>query len=93
LGSALDLAEGKERGKESAAHENKSLEATNEVLHKHLCDTLEQSNGIARFATENMLATRTAADLVVKKQLLRNQAAVRDSWSAPLRIRRSSWGP
>jgi hypothetical protein len=67
LGRALGLAEGKERGKESVAHENERLKATNEALHKHLCDTLEQSNGIARLATENMLATRTAADLVVKK--------------------------
>lgn len=73
LGQALGLAEGIERGKESVARENASLKATNEALHKRLCESLKQSNGIA---TENLLATRTAADLVVKKQQLRNQIAV-----------------
>ncbi len=50
-GCALGLAEGLEKGKDSAACANAtqiaSLKATNEALHKQLCDILEQSNGVA----------------------------------------------
>jgi hypothetical protein len=50
-GFALCLAEGIDKGRESAARDNAteiaSLKATSEAVHKNLCDILEQSNGVA----------------------------------------------
>jgi hypothetical protein len=66
LGRALGLAEGIERGKELLARENTSLRTTNEALHKRLCDTLEQSNGVA---TENLLATHIGGQPNVNSKL------------------------
>jgi flagellar biosynthesis/type III secretory pathway protein FliH len=51
LGRALGLAEGIGMENEILARENASLRTTNEALHNYLCDTLEQSNGVA---TENL---------------------------------------
>ena len=73
-GRALGLAEGLEKGKESAACANAtqiaSLTATNEALHKQLCDILEQSNGVA---TGQLIATLTASDLVVANRQQNNK--------------------
>ncbi len=73
-GCALDLAEGLEKGKESAACANAtqlaSLKATNEALHKQLCGILEQSNGVA---TGQLIATQTASELVVENRKLNNK--------------------
>ena len=71
-GLAQGLAEGIEKGKELVARDNASLKATNEALHKRLCELLEQSNGVA---TQNLLATQTAAEFVVEIQQYRNKVA------------------
>ena len=71
MGRNLELEKGLKRGKELAERENASLGDTNEALHKRLCDTLEQSNGVA---TENLIATQMAAELDVEIQQYINQA-------------------
>ncbi len=70
LGRTLGLKEGLKRGKELVERENASLRATNEALHQRLCDTLEQSNGVA---SENLIATHTAAQFAVEIQQYINQ--------------------
>jgi hypothetical protein len=69
-GRTLGLEEGLKRGKELVEHENTSFRATNKALHKRLCDTLEQSNGVA---TGNLIATQTAAQFAVEIQQYKNQ--------------------
>jgi hypothetical protein len=64
------LEEGLKIEKELVEREHASLRATNETLHKRLCDTLEQSNGVA---TENLIATQTAAQFAVEIKQYRNQ--------------------
>jgi hypothetical protein len=72
-GCVLGLAERIDKGRLSAAHANAleivSLKATNEAVHKQLCNILEQSNGVA---TGQFFATQTASDLVVENRKLPN---------------------
>jgi hypothetical protein len=59
-GFALGLAEGIDKGRGSAANANAtviaSLKATNEAVHKQLCNILEQSNGVV---TGQLIATQS----------------------------------
>ena len=71
-GRAQGLTEGIKEATQSAAREVESLRATNNDLQKRLSETLEQSNGVA---TENLLATQTAAGFVVELQRERNLVA------------------
>jgi hypothetical protein len=70
------LAQGIDKGRESAAHANAtsseiaSIKATNEAVHKHHYNILEQSNGVA---TGQLIATQTASDLVVENRKLSNK--------------------
>ena len=86
-GCALGLAEGLEKGKESAACANAtqiaSLKATNEALHKQLCDILEQSNGVA---TGQLIATLTASDLVVENRQQNNKIEALEHTVADLTV-------
>ena len=83
-GFAQGLAEGKDEGRKSAAHANAteiaSLKATNEAVHKQLCNILEQSNGVA---TGQLIATQTASNLVVENRKLSNKVeALEDTIAA-----------
>ena len=75
FGRAQGLTEGIKEGTQSAALsalEVASLRATNDALQKRLSETLKQSNGIA---TENLIATKTAAGFVIELQRERNLVA------------------
>ena len=67
---AAGHAAGFEEGKESNATQIASLKATNEALHKQLCDILEQSNGVA---TGQLIATQTASELVIENRKQNNK--------------------
>ena len=86
-GCALGLADGLEKGKESATCANAtqiaSLKATNEALHKQLCDILEQSNGVA---TGQLIATQTASELVVENRKQNNKIEALEHYVADLTV-------
>ena len=65
-------AKGLDEGKKSAALDCAVLRATNEALHLRLGQLLEQSNGCA---TGQLIATETAANLVLENQQLKNKVA------------------
>jgi hypothetical protein len=63
-------AKGLDEGKQSEALECAVLRATNEALHLRLGQLLEQYNGSA---TGQLMATETAANLVLENQQLKNK--------------------
>ena len=85
------MADGLEKGKESAhdsaacanATQIASLKATNEALHKQLCDILEQSNGVA---TGQLIATQTASELVVENRKQHNKIEALEHTVADQRV-------